>query len=63
MQKIYSLEIGSRDKEQGRLLFRSLDGGCGRPIWSHPPPCYFFPCTDIVTNQPSIESALLGLFW
>ena len=61
MQKIYSLEIGSRDKEQGTLLFKSLDGGCGRPIWSHPR--YFFPCTDIVTDQPSIESALLGLFW
>lgn len=41
MQKIYSLEIGSRDKEQGRLLFRSLDGGCGRPIWSHPPLLFF----------------------
>ena len=63
MQK--GLEIGSRRKAGamgfGVLLFKLGDGLFAQNIWSHA--LFHQPYTDIVTRQPSIESALLALRW
>lgn len=59
------LEIGFRREAGavgfGVLLFKLRKGLLVHHIWSHA--LFIQPYTDIVTRQPSIESALLELYW
>ena len=64
MQK-KGLEIGCRRGTGamgfGVLLFKLGNGLFVQNIWSHA--LFHQPYTDIVTRQPSTESALLELYW